>query len=495
MSEHRAMRFNLLLLIAPAALIALACWGLTQRLAQPYPMHFWEAGMLADSYRAMVGLPVYEEPTAGHATHMYGPLATYAPAAMFSWFGVSFYPARLMSLLGFVGAGGLLIYFVRPTGVVHGAVLAAASMAAIGAVTHDFLEPRPDGVSLFFSVAAMLLFFVAVQKDHWLALLAGLSCMLVGVFFKQPSAMVCVMPGCAMLFQQSPWSWNRRQWIMVAAPPITIVAALATTAFAFPQVFHYLVTTPAQYSIRLEEVLRWAWRFPLSIPLLWLAYCYRYYAPADDSTERLFAAKQAWLSAALLVAVPAGVLAAAKQGGMANSLAPAYFVAAAMFLHWSRPLEIRWRTASRDLTPLTAITLVLLCVGFLSPRFGSVRSDVTFATQEYALALRFIEQADGSTACPQDPSLLALAEHRPGRSLIMEYDQAGWPIEMPARFFSDLGGADYAITIGKDNDWRSWPLTSEQRDQRLQTAGFKPLPLPQFEGSVYQVWSRERLRP
>ncbi|QDU93884.1 hypothetical protein [Lignipirellula cremea] len=488
---------NLLLVVLPVVLIGLAGWGLMQRLGQTGPMHFWEGGMLADSYRAAHNLPVYEAADSGHATHMYGPLATYVPAVLFRVTGPSFYPARLLSLASFALAMLTVIVCCRPQGVTYAALFALTLMIAVGACAHDFLEPRPDGVSLLLAMLALLLLYRGFARQAWMTYLAGVALMITAIFFKQPSAMICVMPLTAVLLQR-PWKQiTARQGIMLLLPPTAVLATLAVTATAWPMLFHYLAVTPAQYSIREPELAMRLIRFPLSIPLTWLAVVL-YWRERGEGTSLTtlpipgdrMTAKTAWLIAALLVAFPAGALAAAKQGGMANSMIPAYFAAAALMLHLSRPLELRWRSGAADLTPWTGVAMVLLCLAFLEPRWDSVRSHVRFADDAYAEAVRLAGLPGQTTACPQDPSINAMAGTRVGRSLIFEYDQAGWPGVMPASFFSDLDQADNAITVGKQNDWRCWPLTIDQRDALLRERGFQPIEHPAFDDSVYTLWRR-----
>src|SRR5882724_4813835 len=74
--------FWILSIVAIASLLPVA-WAFESarfRLMQPHPQSPWESAILVDAWRAHHGLPVYTLPTVDHATHMYGPLITYAVA-------------------------------------------------------------------------------------------------------------------------------------------------------------------------------------------------------------------------------------------------------------------------------------------------------------------------------------------------------------------------------------------------------------------------------
>src|SRR5213075_701187 len=85
------------------------------RTFQTYPHDPWESIIIADAYRASIGLPVYTDPEteAGHATHMYGPLMIYTIGLLFSFTGINRVAAHLVPLVAtiWVIAAAAVIYF------------------------------------------------------------------------------------------------------------------------------------------------------------------------------------------------------------------------------------------------------------------------------------------------------------------------------------------------------------------------------------------------
>src|SRR5690349_16679061 len=94
-------RYYLLIVMAIVSLLPLG-WTIQSawlRLTQPNPQSPWESAILVDAWRAHHGLRVYSLPTEDHATHMYGPLITYAVAPFIKSQNFSLRPPRYIAIL------------------------------------------------------------------------------------------------------------------------------------------------------------------------------------------------------------------------------------------------------------------------------------------------------------------------------------------------------------------------------------------------------------
>src|SRR6516165_3637610 len=63
------------------------------------PRNPWEALEVVEAWRSLKGMPVYELPPEGHATHMYGALVPWVQGEIFRWTGANNVTGRLLSLV------------------------------------------------------------------------------------------------------------------------------------------------------------------------------------------------------------------------------------------------------------------------------------------------------------------------------------------------------------------------------------------------------------
>ncbi|MBC8108016.1 MAG: hypothetical protein H7Z14_15620 [Anaerolineae bacterium] len=74
------------------------------RLGNPFPLNSWESAIVVDDWRAAHGQAVYTDAQSGHATHMYGALATFASAPFVRAIGPD---PRIARAISFVAASAL----------------------------------------------------------------------------------------------------------------------------------------------------------------------------------------------------------------------------------------------------------------------------------------------------------------------------------------------------------------------------------------------------
>lgn len=478
----RLVRHNAVLGLACAITIVFAAGVTGWTLTRPWPIHRWESAIVSECQRVAVGLPVYESAdTSGHATHMYGPLTHLVVGAVFRVTGPSWYPGRLLGLGSLIASAIIFFIAVRPRGVLLSAFVAAAVLAAFGQAATGFVEIRPDSVSLLLGMVAICLWYKAHLNGRGMLLAAGTIVSVLAFLFKQPAAMVAAIPVVATLISRKPL-FKARTLSFLAAPFVAILTAIAVIRVAGPQTFHYMFTVPSRYQIIPENGLWWLGWLAAMTSCVWVALIVYL---REGHRISLSDPKTAWILAAIFVTVPCSVLTAAKVGGMSNSLLPAYFALLAFFLHISKPLEALFREATNrprvvQFVFSACVVVPLYLVTIQSP-------NDTFGDAGFLEIVRAAESLEGELVCPQDPAAAVFSGGRPGRSVILEYDAAGWPTRMPPTFFGELTTADFAVTLG---GWRAWPLSQADVERVLRSKGFIPMDLPQLHASTYKLWQR-----
>jgi len=465
--------------------------------SKSWPIHQWESGLVAECQRAAMGMPVFESAESGHATHMYGPATTYLIAAWFKVDGPSFWPARLLSLLGLIGILCLLAWIFARRTQLNILIFSFAVIASFGPCVLNFVEPRPDCISLFFAAAAIAVMQVAWSRESLPLMAAAAVLTVVGMLFKQPAAMAAGVPFLAALLDVHR-PLTRRRMLMLCCPVSGVAGTLAVIAIWFPGTFHYLLRVPAAYKISGFDMLIWSAK--LSILLSFLAAVWLTVQPGIRPKSlghfrRQLTPAQIWTLAALLVAVPCCLLTASKTGGNANCLLPAVVAGVSVLLAFGNSVQQHLmldRPLARWL-PLNCSGCLSLCVvaAFALSLTTNVRADVSYGDAGFASLVRLLRDTDGTVACPQDPAAGVLAGRRPGRSLMLEYDAAGWPEKIPGWFFDELQEAMFVVSVGQGEDWRFWPLGGAAMESFLRDRGFEPLNCSALKNSVYRVWQRK----
>jgi hypothetical protein len=491
------------LLMICSGIIAFAGLQTVQQLSKGWPIHQWESGMVAEFQRAADGMQIYESAEDGHATHMYGPGLTYLVGTSFRFFGPNFLTSRLLSLFGIVATLVLMLAVLTRRTQWLVAVVAIASVAAFGPCVLNFVEPRPDCISLFFATLAVIMMARGCAMQALLPMLLATALTIVGMLFKQPAAMVAAIPLLAVVLdRQRPVTVNRV--VLAGMPLFGTGTTLAAMAWLTPAAFHYFVQVPAQYGISPTDLLIWSAKLTVLLSATLLVAIHilgelRNRVDGCGSSVLRTAAvcrttRQAWAAAAFAVTVPCSLLTASKTGGNANCLLPAVIAAAAVLLAWADELMTDFLVSDRRFSrlPLSASSYLsaVLVAGFTLCLMTSVRSDVSYGDSGFASVVAHIKETGQPVACVQDPAAAVFAGRRPGRSLILEYDAAGWPEHIPGWFFDELQGAEFVVSVGQGDDWRFWPVSGRAMQEFIRQQGFERLPLPSLKNSVYCVWRR-----
>jgi Dolichyl-phosphate-mannose-protein mannosyltransferase len=516
LSTESAPKTPIVLFVVCGCVLAFASWQTAQQVSKDWPIHQWESGMVAEFQRAASGLEVFEVAQTGHATHMYGPGTTFLAGLCFRIFGPTFLAARLISVVSILCTMTILVLAFRPRGNRATMLVAMASIAAFGPCVLNFAEPRPDCISLLFAVSAVVMMSLAWSRESRFAMAGATVLTIVAMLFKQPAAMVAAVPFAAAMLDGQHRS-NRLRWGFAWWPLAGVATTLVVMAFWYPQVFHYFVEVPSRYSISFADMLVWSVKLTVLLTCcaaaMWAAKYHHACPPTTAFTERTegfdsgprvtvgsgrfrwgqqFDSLKAWSVASLVVAVPCCLLTASKIGGNANCLLPAVVAGAAVLLAFADDIERRLADPGSVVRWLSVNFATVICLSVVSAfamsLMTSVRSDVSYGDEGFAEVVDTLRGCDGHIACPQDPAAAIFAGHSPGRSLMLEYDAAGWPERLPDWFFDELQDASIVVSVGRDDDWRFWPVSEAAMNRLIRAHGFEIIDTPRLRNSVYRVW-------
>lgn len=466
-------------LIAAALFVVFVNFSLLRaRVSHPQPNSPWEAGLVVDASRIAHGLPVYEDPRAGHATTMYGPLAAAALAAVFKLTGANNYAGRLFELIcGLVAVTLLAWALLRgqpPTTLLVGwAILLCVNVRS----GNWFADTRPDAACLFFSVLALLLAY----RDSWASFAASLFALVCAFYFKQTAVAAAAAIALACVLTRG----RVRLWWLKAAATLAVLplAILATRAF-FPLVYYYMITVPAANPIQTPRLYLVPLALLASVPLFHVA-LFEWLSSGERLDKR-----GAWLSSAVACAFLYSVVSTARDGGGINSLMPA--VAALLaFAVWRlpqllAPADPARLSHARRLLHTSALAVALVVTGLYSYEDALAITLATHGDEHYASAVEVARALPGKVVSPNDPTIPLYAKGYAGRQIFMEVD-AGMRIGVvPDYALDELQTADYVVQVNK-------PLVIQFiPDSRLEAAGFRPLDYPELRGTAYTVWAAKR---
>src|SRR5580704_8157671 len=86
------------LFFAAVLICAIGSVNLYRLTSAAAPRNPWESLEVVEAWRSLRGMPVYELPPDGHATHMYGAIVPWVQGEIFRWTGPNNLSGRLLSL-------------------------------------------------------------------------------------------------------------------------------------------------------------------------------------------------------------------------------------------------------------------------------------------------------------------------------------------------------------------------------------------------------------
>jgi hypothetical protein len=477
-----------MILLLAASSAAILYWSIhcaIVRIALPYPQSPWESEILVDAWRAIHQHPVYTLPSKDHATHMYGPLITYATAAVmrFTGFNLSIgrwfatISAALLSIALAIGLSKKRLGLIA----IATAILFSQFYRARGYVA----ETRPDTISILFAAAAVWMFYLAHRRKNWFAEAIGIIALLIAFGFKQTAAMAAGVPIVAILLTRpQPFA---RHLIMAAVPLLAMIAVTLLIRVQWPEVYFYAFTVPRKFPIKF-------WEWPsiaanlftydtafVAMLIVWLLY------PRATS---LATTPMTWLLATVLVTFAASSLSHAKIGGSINSDLPAFVAMSAFSIAVLNGLIIN-RDSFPNLKRLQPILVGLFAICIFADASVPLSSLwLTPGTQNgnvnYTKVIEYARTLPGVVLCMDDPTISLLGKGQLCRGAKCEEDAVAGGA-LPQYVKDDLKGESFLIRV-------EGSVPSPLTNRFLRGCGYRQIENKNklFAGSVYSLWTNSK---
>jgi hypothetical protein len=448
------------------------------------PLDPWESIIVTEAYRASAGLPVYTTGVADHSTHIYGPFITYLVGGIFKSTGVSFLPARIISVVcatWIVTALSWIFFRKLP------AVFIVAGIAMLTAVHLRtggyFMNARPDMEALGFALLALILLYQGYEKQRIALFIAGVIVLCIAYLFKQTAAMFALVPLVVMVLRGEGWTVS--ELVMVVLPPAAIVAVIATMRLLAPEVDYYMIEAVAKWPIVRSRLAGNAAKFIGFMPVLPVAIGTfigaRATLPKEDSKFR-------WLIAAVLIATPASLVAVAKVGGVNNSYIPALLPLMVLSIvllarGWESLVATgamtRWRL--HGFAWLVASVLLATAMGGPADELRSLFTSA-HGDKNYPAVIKYVSGLQGRVVCPDDPTIPIRALHQPCRSFWAEHD-AQIEVGLPSYVVNEVHSASYVVVV--DSNWPKFVTPDVMTKWDFDSVGFDGADM-----GIYQLWRK-----
>ena len=254
------------IIVAGCLICLIAAINLVRLTCATAPRNPWESLEVVEAWRSLRGMPVYELPPAGHATHNYGALVPWVQGQIFRWTGPNNVTGRLLSVSSALLLVTLLAFCCKGE---HSAWALAIAWAALLGVDHRsgnyFAENRPDMTALFLGAAAVVLLGLGVERRRWAMVVLGTACLVLGFFFKQTVSIFSAVPTFALLIR---WRRPARTEIALAALPLLVMASvILSLRFFSPAVHYYMIAVQGSYAINWPRAAKFLWELLLDSPL------------------------------------------------------------------------------------------------------------------------------------------------------------------------------------------------------------------------------------
>ena len=466
--------------------VVIAALGIAVSVAQmrqAYPHDPWESIIIADAYRASVGLPVYTNPESetGHATHIYGPLMIYTVGLLFKLTGINRVAAHLVPLLAtiWVIAAPAVIYFRRLPWIA--AIAGVAMLMSVNVRLHGlFTQIHPDMPGMAFSILALILMFHAMEKRRWACLPFALVNFCIAYLFKQTFAMFTIVPLLSLLLRRK---WSIGTLLAVAAAPAAIVALIVAIWAIAPHVHDHMIIAVSRFPMRLGVLAAVPLRFfsfyillPVALSIIILV----------RPGLRIYDPRIRWLISASVAALTGGFLQYSKVGGGTSAFMPALIP---LLVLSTLGITAAWeRTSASLLSPARArmfaclIALVMLVDGVETTTEALHLFVEGHGDKHYPQVIEYVRALKGRVVCPDDPTIPIIALGQAGRSFWAESD-THFAISMAA-VYREIAGADYVVVVNS-------PLTKSNPDH-LRSLGFVPASWGGSDLGMYELWRKSQ---
>jgi hypothetical protein len=473
------------LAITAVVYVALAGQSAWVRATRMYPITPWESAIVVDGWRVTQGLPVYADPAVDHATHMYGPLITYASAPLVRAFGPDVRIPRGIALASAVTLCALAAWVLADRSPMVAVLVFSLGYLQFYRAGEWSTEGRPDAAAALVSGVALALLYRAQQARGigraaaWTV--AGTAATLAAVLLKQPAAAVSLVPPILLATRRP--SPLLPHLLLSLAPIASIAACFLVLKLAFPWVYFHMVSVPASYPVRwlgwCQAIMEWI-RFDVlfvAALLMWVAL--RAMRRAGDAIN-------SWLAVTVLVSGLLGAAARAKVGGGFNSFLPSML--AGSFLG-ARVLprffgEIAQRVMSVPAALLLGIILAAALVADLAAVLHVFKPGVLIVRhgdQYYPLVVARASALPGMVISPDDPTIALRAKGYAGRCGDCEMDANHRTLP------------DFALDEVRRADWLIQVVSSRRptvSDEHLLKLGFRKAEWKIPAQADYVLWQR-----
>ncbi len=474
--------------IAALLICAICSLNLYRLVSATAPRNPWESLQIVEAWRSLRGMPVYELPPEGHATHMYGALVPWVQGEIFRWTGPNNVSGRMLSLISSLLLVTLLALCFRGERSVWAMAIAWAAILGVDhRAGHYFAENRPDMTALMFGALAVILFGLGFERRRWPMIVAGTACLLVGFFFKQTVSIFAAVPMVALFLRT--WRPARKE-ILTALMPIAVMGAVIVGLGIFsPVIHHYMIAVPRTYSINWPRAAKFLWELLLDSPLflVLLAELIVFGEGLRPKDPRV-----RWLLATMAVAIPFSVVSFAKFGGWPNCLLPALLPMMAFCVlrlpRLLRRLDSPFCSTSKRLAFGTFLAVLLLMTTFphLTYEKGLIVPGSRW-DKDYRETLAVAGRLPGTVVCPEDPTIPFYGNGYVGLSLFSEKDaravRGSWPLEMPEMVLTEMRKADFVVDIQE-----YWGENVD--DALLESLGFQPIDVSSIDPACYRIWQK-----
>jgi hypothetical protein len=476
------------LLVAACVICAIGSINIYRLTSAIAPRNPWESLEVVEAWRSLKGMPVYELPPQGHATHMYGALVPWVQGEIFRWTGPNNLSGRLLSLVSSLLLVTMLAVCFAGERSIWAIVIAWAALLGVDHRSgHYFAENRPDMPALCLGAGALMLFGWGIERRRLTLVVLGTVCLVLGFFFKQTVSIFAAVPLVALILRgRLP---GRSDIVLAGIPLVVMGGVIGSLGFFSEAIHHYMIAVPGAYSINWARAVKYLWELLLDSPLfLVLMAELVIFGEGRRSEDR----RVRWLLATLAIAIPFGAISHAKVGGWPNSLLPA-LLAMMAFCVLRVPaivarLEKRTQTLAGRLGLGTFVAVLLLMTTYPHLTWGNgLVVPRSRWDKDYRETLAVAGGLPGLVVCPEDPTIPFYGNGYVGLSLFSEKDarsnRGKWPIETPEPVLEEMRRAEFVVDV-----WEYWGENVD--DALLESLGFQPMEVKSIDPECYRIWRK-----
>ena len=156
------------LLVAATIIGLIVFFNLHRLVTATAPRNPWESIEILEAWRSLQGMPVYEHPPGGHATHMYGALVPWVQGEIFRWVGPNNISGRLLSVFSALATVAVLALCLRGDKAAWYLLVAFGTILGVNHRSGQyFAENRPDMPAILLGTLAVFLFGWGLERKRW----------------------------------------------------------------------------------------------------------------------------------------------------------------------------------------------------------------------------------------------------------------------------------------------------------------------------------------